>query len=413
MKHPKTIEDISALWMTEVLRSAGILRRARVRAVDVHAIGQGVGFLSGRARVTIRYDQVEEGAPASVVVKLPASSKEGADFAESTHAYEREIRFYREVAPRTPIRVPRMFATIMEPADNVFILVMEDLKGLTVGDQVIGMSRGEVLDAVQTIAPLHALWWNGDQRQALPWVPSVEEQLKMLSLTPETIRAAWPLFLEDIGESLPPSGRALGERIIEHLEGILAAFGRGKRTLVHFDYRADNLFIDDLTQKAPIVVVDWQLTMWGLGAYDVARLVGGSIHGAERGGHHEEIVECWHQGLLAGGVTDYTREEAWHDYRLSAIVAALNPVLVHSMFKTGGRAWSGAGGHDDRALFRRPGGMWRGSGRALSRCHGRRWGGAGRRRPNRGAGKKKEKRWPAFHRNLALGVSREGSLFNP
>jgi len=259
MKHPKTIEEISAPWMTEVLRGAGILRRATVDAVNVRAIGQGLGFLSGRARVTLTYDQSEEGAPATVVVKLPATVKEAVDVAESTHAYEREIRFYREVAPRTPIRVPRMFATIMEPADNVFILVMEDLKGLTAGDQVIGMSRAQVLAAVQTIAPLHARWWNGDQRQALPWVPSVEQQLKMLSLTPEVIRTAWPLFVESFGDSLPPGGRALGERIIQHLDGIMAAFVNGTRTLVHFDYRADNLFIDDdLTRKAPIVVVDWQ-----------------------------------------------------------------------------------------------------------------------------------------------------------
>src|SRR5262249_31819399 len=179
VKHPKTVEDISAPWMTEVLRGAGMLRRATVRAVDVHAIGQGVGFLSGRARVTLTYDQAEEGAPATVVVKLPASIQAGMDFAESTHAYEREIRFYREVAPCSPIRVPRMFATIMEPADNAFILVMEDLKALTPGDQVCGMTRTQVLAAVQTIAPLHALWWNGDQRQALPWVPSVEQQLQM------------------------------------------------------------------------------------------------------------------------------------------------------------------------------------------------------------------------------------------
>lgn len=75
-----------------------------------------------------RHAQTGTCVPATPVVKLPFSIKEGADFAESTHAYEREIRFYREMAPRTPIRVPRMFATIMEPADEVFSLVMEDLK---------------------------------------------------------------------------------------------------------------------------------------------------------------------------------------------------------------------------------------------------------------------------------------------
>jgi aminoglycoside phosphotransferase (APT) family kinase protein len=165
----------------------------------------------------------------------------------------------------------------------------------------------------------------------------------MLCLTPEVIRAAWPHFLDDFGNSLPPGGRSLGERILRHLEGILAAFAKGTRTLVHFDYRADNLFIDDRTREAPIVVVDWQLAMWGLGAYDVARLVGGSILPAERGGHHEEMVESWHQGLIAGGVSGYSREQAWHDYRLSSIVATLNPVLVHHMFKTGGERGTALG----------------------------------------------------------------------
>jgi aminoglycoside phosphotransferase (APT) family kinase protein len=343
MKHPKTIEDITAAWLTDVLREAGVLRRAIVRTVDVNAIGQGVGFLSGRARVGIGYDRLEEGAPASVVVKLPACVQAGAEFAESTRAYEREIRFYREVAPRTPIRVPHMFATIMEPADDVYILVMEDLKDLVVGDQVAGMTRAQVLAAAQTIARLHARWWDSERRQALPWVPCVEQQLQMLSLTPEAIRVRWPHFLDDFGECLPPGARAMGERIVRDLEGILQAFTKGTRTLVHFDYRADNLFIDGRSPESPIVVVDWQLAMWGLGAYDIARLVGGSIPAAERGGHHEEIVECWHRGLLAGGVAGYSRDDAWHDYRLSAIVATLNPILVHYMFKTGGKRGTALG----------------------------------------------------------------------
>jgi hypothetical protein len=351
MKHPRTIEDIGAHWMNEVLHGAGVLRKATIRDVDVHAIGQGVGFLSGRARVKLHYDQAEEGAPATVVVKLPSSLKEGNDFAESTNAYEREIRFYREVATLTPIRVPHMYATIMEPADNVFIMIMEDLSALTAGDQVAGMSRDQILAAVKTVAPLHARWWNGDASAALPWVPPVERHLDMLGLTPAKIRTAWPHFLEDFGDSLPPGGRALGERIIGNLEGIVAAFAKGTRTLVHFDYRADNLFIDDLTRPNPIAVVDWQLVMWGLGAYDIARLTGGSIPRAERGGHHEEIVECWHQGLMAGGVTGYTREEAWHDFRLCSIMATLNPVLVHYMFKTGGGRGTALGAAMTRRFF--------------------------------------------------------------
>lgn len=90
----------------------------------------------------------------------------------------------------------------------------------------------------------------------------------------------------------------------------------------------------------------------GAGILDVARLVGGSIPPAERGGHHEEMVECWHRGLTAGGVTRYSFEEAWHDYRLSALVAMLNPVRVHYMFKTGGARGMALGAAMTERFFR-------------------------------------------------------------
>ena len=337
--------------MTELLRAAGVIEHGSVRQAEVKAIGAGFGLLSGQAQVRLSYDRDESGAPASVVVKMPATVPESVAFAESTHAYEREIRFYREVAPITPIRVPRMFATFLEPADEVYILVMEDLSGLTPGDQVAGLTRAQVLAAARTIAPLHAQWWNGDQRRALPWVPPVEKQERYLNLSPEHIREAWPAFLADLGEHLPPGGLALGERIIQKLDRIFAAFHAGPRTLAHFDYRADNLFFDDPSKEKAVVVLDWQLAMWGLGAYDVARLAGGSLPPAERGGHHSEIVDTWHQGLMAGGVTGYSLEQAWQDYRVSAVMAMLNPVLVHHIFKTGGERGLALGAAMTERLF--------------------------------------------------------------
>ena len=167
-------------------------------------------------------------------------------------------------------------------------------------------------------------------------MPTVERQLADLGITPPRFREAWPLFLAEYGNSLPAGGRALGQRVHDRLEAIVAKFLTGIRTLVHFDYRADNLFFEASTRKDPVVVLDWQLVMWGPGSYDLARLVGGSLPPDERGGHHEELVERWHQGLLLGGVIGYTRDDAWHDYRLSAIMTMLNPVLYSYMYKSGG-----------------------------------------------------------------------------
>jgi len=336
MEHPRLLSDITPAWMTEALRAGGVLRQAVVTQADVTPIGTGMGFLSGRGRVRLSYDQTEAGAPASVVVKLPAQAEDSRTIGESTHAYEREIRFYREVAPMAGVRVPRMYYTEMDPVAGVYIIVMEDLTGLQIGDQVAGLTRAQVVAAADTIVPLHARWWGGAQRGQLPWVPSVEEEMQELFVSAAHYRSVWPDFLREFGAHLPPGGVEVGERVGRNFERILAAYETGPRTLTHFDYRADNLILDDLTRPQPIIVLDWQLMMWGKGVFDLARLVCGSLPPAERGGHHDEILNRWHRGLVACGVTGYSIDEAWRDYRLSAIAAMLNPVLFHHMFKLGG-----------------------------------------------------------------------------
>lgn len=336
MRHPRTIEEITAPWMTEVLREAGVIGPRACTGVDIHVIGEGVGFLSNRARVALTYDGPAAGAPATVVVKMPGITKASADFEGSTHVYEREIRFYKEVAPKTSIRVPRVYAEVMDEREHVFILVLEDLKALAAGDQIAGLTRAQALACARTIAGLHAAWWNGDQRGALPWIPSVDRQMRDLDITPAHFRAAWPVFLEEYASALPRGGRALGDRVAAHLDGVVATFYAAPRTLAHFDYRADNLFFDDPARPDSVVVLDWQLATWGPGAYDLARLVGGSLPPSERGGHHEELVECWHAALVSGGVVNYSLADAWRDYRVGAIMATLNPVLYSYILKTGG-----------------------------------------------------------------------------
>ena len=191
------------------------------------------------------------------------------------------------------------------------------------------------MSAVRTIAPLRSLVeWRSTPGLALG--ARVEDQLKHAAPVPRNDTQGLAALSGDL-RRFAAAGWSSGTGNAS--SGILSLSWRNSfaaRTPVHFDYRADNLFIDNGSPQAPIVVVDWQLAMWGLGAYDIARLAGGSILPAERGGHHDEIVNCWHQGLLAGGVTDYSIDAAWHDYRVCTIVAMLNPVLFHYMFKTGG-----------------------------------------------------------------------------
>ena len=57
-------------WLTRALRSTGAVAGASVTSCRVELFGEGKGFSGQLARVGLRYDVAEAGAPASMVAKF-------------------------------------------------------------------------------------------------------------------------------------------------------------------------------------------------------------------------------------------------------------------------------------------------------------------------------------------------------
>ena len=53
-------------------------------------------------------------------------------------AYEVEVRFYAEIAPRVAMRQPRLLFAAIDPDEAWFTLLLEDLVGATQGDEIAG-----------------------------------------------------------------------------------------------------------------------------------------------------------------------------------------------------------------------------------------------------------------------------------
>ena len=72
---PTTTSEITAEWMTEALRGSGIIGDdVTVSSVLIDAGAVGVGFMGEVATVGLVYDGDANGAPTSVIAKLPTSS---------------------------------------------------------------------------------------------------------------------------------------------------------------------------------------------------------------------------------------------------------------------------------------------------------------------------------------------------
>ena len=129
---PTTLDAITPDWLTGVLASE--LDGARVTGIAAEPVGAGIGFMASMARLALTYDRPCARAPATVIAKV-ASLDPGAIHISSTFRfYEKETRFYDELAGETAMRTPRAFLQAFEPASGQFALLLEDLAPARNGD---------------------------------------------------------------------------------------------------------------------------------------------------------------------------------------------------------------------------------------------------------------------------------------
>src|SRR5207247_1558631 len=94
--------------------------------------------------------------PASVVAKLAAADDTSRATGVQLGAYEREIRFYRELAPRIGGPLAGCLLSMYDPAEGWFTLVLEDVSPALQGDQIAGCSVDGASRALRGLAELHA-----------------------------------------------------------------------------------------------------------------------------------------------------------------------------------------------------------------------------------------------------------------
>jgi hypothetical protein len=123
-----------------------------VTGVEAQSLGVGVGFLGQVARLKISYDRSEPGAPTTAIVKMPTLDPGGREICRIFQFYEREIRFYEEIASKISMRVPRCYDTAMDTQADDYLILLEEMTDVTVGDEVAGCTIAEAEQAIRALA---------------------------------------------------------------------------------------------------------------------------------------------------------------------------------------------------------------------------------------------------------------------
>jgi hypothetical protein len=325
---PTTTSEITAEWMTDALRGSGIIGDdVTVSSVLVDASAVGVGFMGEVATVGLVYDGAADGAPASIIAKFPTSSPDIRAMMQPTRIYEREHRFYRELADESPVRTPRIFhitcTTAPEAHDEEYLLLIEDLGRLTLGDQVAGVTPDQARAALVGLAAHHARFWNGAGLENADFIPVINGPLNQAGSA--IYESSLPGFMAAFGTVIKPELADFVDNYAAMRPQILDDLAAMPHTLVHFDFRADNLFFD---HDGSIVVIDWQAISQGGGVADVGYFLSQNLSTEDRRAHETELLRAYHDALVANGVSDYPFDRFVTDYRVGISCGWMIPVLA-------------------------------------------------------------------------------------
>jgi aminoglycoside/choline kinase family phosphotransferase len=336
---PATTCSITAEWLTETLRRSGHLEPGAVVASVVHEpIAGVVGLLSKVARLRLTYAGGGCDAPNTLIAKSAARAPENRQMAMAVGCYEREVRFYQQIAPRLGVRVPHCFTADLDEETGEFVLLLEDLVDVSAGDQLLGATVEQARVAVDQLASFHARWWSSPELApggGLEWLPRFDSPATLAGCP--VIQGCWEPFVARYANRIGPEGVALGAWVQEHCDEIYRRAAEGPVTIVHDDFRMDNLLFDPLDASRPngFAVIDWQLMVAANGVCDVEYFLGASLPVATRRAVEVELVERYMERLAALG-TDVDRQALWDRYRLSTLLYLPNAIVMGGGMDVGG-----------------------------------------------------------------------------
>lgn len=319
---PMSIDEIDASWLTHVLQ--GRYPGVKVDDFTAERIGAGVGLVGLLYRVVPRYrDGGDGGAPATVIVKLPVLIDATRQVAAAYRLYEKEVAFYRDLAPLSKITTPEFFYGAHDLATDNFVLVVEDVGHLRSADQLVGCGPEDAKAAVAALARHHASFWDheGTLARDYPWLPFGSDYPTPLGVQ-LAVGAYWAPFVEFMGEDLDVRTLPLGEWIPAHAEELLAPPVGRPSTVLHGDFRLDNLFFDP---ERNVTALDWQVTVKGPAGYDFAYFLSQSLTAEDRREHIGDLASTYLETLASEGV-EYLEDDFWHDVRRSLIFCLFYPV---------------------------------------------------------------------------------------
>jgi hypothetical protein len=306
------METIEPGWLTDVLHAAGAID-GDVLAVEAEPleVASAAGEL---ARLSLTYEPTEARGPDTLIAKATGSTDIQRAMDAAMGLFAREQCVYAELADALPVRLPRCYHP--GDGDKQEPMLLEDLRGFRMGDQVAGLDGRDAERLVDLLADLHATYWKteppgGDASRLV----RLDDPLFSAMIT-QLVTSGVSALRERYAGRVPAGVLDTIEEIAPDWATVLQRCAEGPQTFVHNDFRLDNICF---TPDGEPIVFDWQVAGRCRGTQDLAYLLSGSMPTDALRECWEALVGRYHARLLASGVEGYDLDECRFHYRQSLL----------------------------------------------------------------------------------------------
>lgn len=306
---------LTPTFLTQAL--ARHLDGALVAAVSTTQVG--TGQVSDSFRLILTYDRTTA-LPETLIAKVPAADPASRNAARTFRTYELEARFYEQLAAGLPVSLATCYFAAYDPEPDEYVVLLEDHAQAYPGNQLTGITPDQAALAVDELAALHAAGWDSQTLAGLPWLNrSTPESAELMTAA---VTGLYPGFRDRFAWRLDPETLPLIERFLPMAAAYLGSRD-GPRTIVHGDFRADNLLFGG---PRP-VVLDWQTCSYGPGLSDLSYFLASSLQVPDRQRYERQLVGRYHDALTAGGVA-LSWNDCWNDYRRFAFGGIVMDIIA-------------------------------------------------------------------------------------
>lgn len=279
-----------------------------VRSLNLGTVIHGTAT---KVRLLVDYNDtgLAHGLPPTMWFK--GGLEEHSQTSDMLQVYAGEAAFYSQLADRIDVNIPRAYAARLDEASGKSFVLIEDLlaRNASFGTALKPLEAGSMREFVDEMAKLHAAFWRSPNMQELSWLQGGGSLLQSCEavITPDVwSRCSGLPRAEFVGEDFRDF-----DTFRAFVLNALRSDVEQSICFVHGDCHIGNTFSDP---ASGIGLLDWQSTMLGHWAHDLAYAIITSLTIEDRRAHERQLIDQYVEKLDELGI-ELDRDEAWLEYR--------------------------------------------------------------------------------------------------